>query len=398
MFVLIGVFCCGSAQAQGGGGELLGRVVKEGAKKDAVSLSGLNVSGQNGQLFLTTLKRNLELSGWFQIAGAGAGGGITVNGSAADTGGGVQSNCRVTWGGGQSFTWARASQGTAEVRRQAQELVDEMVRRIRNETGIATSRITFVNRMGSNHAELYVCDADGQGMMQITQDKVALVGPRWAPNKKDILYTSFTKGYPTVLRHTVGGARKTVANFKGLNTGGAVSPDGTRVALILSFEGNPELYVLDYATARVIRMTNTPHGVEASPCWSPDGRSIVYVSDTSRSPQLYLLDVASRQSKRLTYTGSENVNPDWSAKGEIAYATRRGGGYQIAVMDPAKGDASARILTGAPDRSEHPSWAPDSRHLVCSDGSTLYILDTLGDPAVRLINVAGSWISPDWSK
>ena len=394
---LLGAFCCGSAQAQGGGDEIGAKVIKAAAKKDVVSLSGLNASGQHGQLFVNTLRRNLELSGYFKIAEANAGGTIIVNGSAADTGGGVQSNCRVTWGGGQTFVWQRASLGQQEVRRQAQELADKMVKEIKNETGIAMSRITFVNRKGSNNAELYVCDADGGGMMQITQDKVGIVGPRWSPNKKDILYTSFIKGYPTVLLHTVGGGRSTVANFKGLNTGGAVSPDGKRVALILSFEGNAELYVMDYTMSRIMRMTNTPHGAEASPCWSPDGRSIVYVSDVSKTPQLYIVDVASRQSKRITYTGSENVNPSWGADGRIAYATRRGGGYQIAVM-PSTGDASSKIITNAPANCEHPSWAPNSRHIICASGSTLYILDTLGDPPVRLINAQGNWMSPDWSR
>ncbi|MCL1920662.1 MAG: DPP IV N-terminal domain-containing protein [Kiritimatiellaeota bacterium] len=388
---------CGYVQAQGAEAPTL-TVIKDSAKKDLVSLAGLSASGQDGQLFVETLRRNLELSGWFKVAPQGASGAVTVSGAAAGTGNGVQSNCRVAWQG-KSFAWARASLGKAEVRRQAQELADEMVRQIKGEKGIATSRITFVNRKGSNNAELYVCDADGQGMMQVTRDGVAIVGPRWAPNKKDILYTSFIKGYPTVQMHTVGGTRRTIASFKGLNTGGAVSPDGKRVALVLSFEGNPELYILDYATSRVSRMTNTPHGVEASPCWSPDGRSIVYVSDQSRSPQLYLLDVASRQSKRLTYKGSENVNPDWSETGKITYATRRGAGYQIAVMDARAGsDAASEVLANAPPNCEHPSWAPDSRHIVCSSGATLYMLDTLGDPAVRLINIAGNWISPDWSK
>jgi len=51
-----------------------------------------------------------------------------------------------------------------------------------------------------------------------------------------------------------------------------------------------------------------------------------------------------------------------------------------------------------PGSYEHPSWAADGRHVVCSNGGALYILDTLGDPAVRLLNVAGNWMSPDWSE
>ena len=50
---------------------------------------------------------------------------------------------------------------------------------------------------------------------------------------------------------------------------------------------------------------------------------------------------------------------------------------------------------------EDPSWAPDGRHIVCSQTSNfhsdLYILDTLGDPPLRLTTIQGEWYSPDWS-
>ncbi len=398
IFSLLAGFCvlagtCFEIQAQAAGAPPVISVVKKGAEKNTVSLAGLTAAGPNGQLFMRTLSRNLELSGWFKVAPSGA---VQVHGSVADAGAGVQSNCRVAWPG-KAFNWSKVSLGQAEVRGQARQLADEMVRLIAGETGIAQSRIVFVNRRGKNNADLYVCDADGQGIMQITHDNVAAVGPRWAPNGRDIYYTSFLHGYPAVFRMVAGTERKALAAFKGLNTGAAVSPDGGRVALILSYEGNPELYVMTLSTGQIARLTRTPHGSEASPCWSPDGRSIVYVSDISRTPQLYLVDVATKQSRRLTYKGGENVNPDWHKKGLIVYATRRGGQYQIATVDPRAGEGSCELIT-PPGDYEHPSWAPDGRHVICSSRSTLNILDTLGDPAVRLINIPGNWITPDWSE
>lgn len=369
-------------------------VVKKGAEKDTVSLASLKVAGPGGQLFVQTLKRDLEFSGWFQVAASG-GGAVTVSGAVTEMGGGVQSGCRVSWPG-RNFSWGKVSMGQAEIRRQAHQLADEMVRLIKGEKGIAQSHIVFVNRRGRNNADLYLCEACGQGVTQLTHDNVATVGPRWSPDGRNIYYTSFVQGYPTVVRLAVGGGRSTLASFCGLNTGAAVSPDGSSVTLILSYQGNPELYVLALGTGRLRRLTQTRNGVEASPCWSPDGRSIAYVSDITKTPQLYIVDVATKQSRRLTYRGSENVNPDWNAKGKIVYATKRGGGYQIAVVDPRAGEGSCELVSPAGDY-EHPSWAPDSRHIVCSSRSSLYILDTLGDPAVRLINIAGNWISPDWS-
>jgi len=393
--VLLAGFSGSGVQAQPAGQPPLISVVKKGAEKDTVSLANLKATGPNSQLFIRTLTRDLELSGWFKVAASSAGGAVNVSGTIVDAGGGIQSGCRVTWPG-KAFNWAKVSMGPAEVRRQAHQLSDEIVRLAAGEKGIAQTRIVFVNRRGRNNADLYMCDADGQGLMQITHDNVAAVGPRWAPNGRDIYYTSFIQGYPSVNRIAVGGGRSTLAAFKGLNTGAAISPDGSRAAIILSYQGNPELYVLSLSGGQLVRLTQTDHGAEASPCWSPDGRSIVYVSDITKTPQLYILDVASRQSRRLTYKGAENVNPDWSAKGKIVYATKRGGGYQVAVVDPRAGEGSCELLA-QPGDYEHPSWAPDSRHVICSSRSTLYILDTLGDPAVRLINIAGNWMSPDWS-
>ena len=369
-------------------------VVKQGTDKPTVTLAGLAAAGPNGRLFIQTLTRDLEVCGWFKLAQTGS---IQVRGQVGEAGSGIQSRCEVSWPG-KRFAWSRVSAGENEVRMQAHQLADEMVRLIAGQTGFAQSKIVFVNRRGKNNADLYQCDANGMALRQLTRDNVAAVGPRWAPNGRDIYYTSFLRNYPAIYRLTPStGSRKALAPFPGLNTGGAVSPDGSCLALILSYQGNAELYVLRLATGSLLRLTNSPQGSEASPCWSPDGRSIAYVSDVgTRKPQIYVVDVASRQSRRLTLSGEENVNPDWGKAGLIAYATKRGGAYQIATMDPRVGDRSSKLVPG-PGSCEHPSWAPDGRHIVCSSGSALYMLDTLGDPAIRLFNSPGNWMSPDWS-
>ena len=170
---------------------------------------------------------------------------------------------------------------------------------------------------------------------------------------------------------------------------------GRRAAIVLSYQGNPELYVLDLASGYLQRMTKTPRGSEASPAWSPDGASIAYVTDITGKPQIYLLNVATRRSVRLTYTGTENVNPDWNKTGQIVYASKRGGGFRIYTMT-ARGDGGSQSVD-SPYDAEHPSWAPDGRHVVCNARGALDILDTQGDAPVRLFNIPGNWMSPDWS-
>ena len=168
------------------------------------------------------------------------------------------------------------------------------------------------------------------------------------------------------------------------------------MAAILSFQGNPELYVLQ--GDRFTRLTNTPNASEGQPTWSPDGKKIAYVSNETRYPQIYVVDVATRAKRRLTSKGAQNVDPDWGKDGRIAYITRRGGAY-VAVMSPAEGDASAQLVTDAANW-QHPSWARDMRHVVADRDRALFVIDTVegGDKPRQVFAANGNWISPSWVK
>jgi len=366
-----------------------------GTGKESISLADLRASGDAGQIFAHTLKADLERSGWFTI---GSGRYETIRAAGAAQGGGdaLRTQVEVTWPKGR-FAWTESTRTRDEARWQAHRLSDEIVRRVLGKTGMAATRIAMIGK--HDGSDIYICDADGAGMVRLTQDRVNCLSPYWHPDGGNLFYTSFLRGYPCIYRvPAAGGTRVPLAQFAGLNTGGAVSPDGTWLALILSLPGNPELYLLNLNTRRLTRLTQSPRAAEASPCWSPDGQSIAYVSDASGSPQVYVMQADNKQPRRLTIRGSENVAPSWGPDGRIACSTRQNG-YQIALIDPSTG--RSEVITSGPDH-EDPSWAPDSRHIVCSrfDGpgrSSLWILDTLGDSPVRLFSNQGNWMSPDWS-
>ena len=164
-------------------------------------------------------------------------------------------------------------------------------------------------------------------------------------------------------------------------------------------DGNPELYIVELRSGRLTRLTKTRHAAEASPSWSPDGRLIVFVSDSSGSPQLYVASRSGGKHRRITFRGNENVSPDWGPGGKIVYSSRREGRYQICVVDPSSGETIQ--LTRDYVDHEDPSWAPDGRHIVYSRTvqyrSSLYILDTMGDPEIPLMSMRGDWYSPAWS-
>lgn len=375
-------------------------VVEKGAGsgKDQVSLSSLQTSGALGNTFAAVLKQDLERSGWFEVSVSKYGGGIEVSGRAAQQGGdSLSTQVRVRWNGG-AFDWGDTTSGTREARWQAHRLADEMSRRIKNRTGIAATRIALVGKEGRG-GRICICDSDGAGLQQFSAEQVSPLSPCFTPDGATIYYTSFIRGYACIFGvSTTGGRRAPLANFTGLNTGGAVSPDGKLVAAILSHPGNPELFVINTATRRATRLTRTPRAAEASPCWSPDGNRIAYVSDDGGRPHIYVMDSSSKQARRISSRGSDNVAPSWGPDGRIAYSSKQGA-YRIVVYDPATGETKTLSTDGAD--WEDPSWAPDGRHIVASrnDGRSysLWVLDTEGDPPVKLSLPAGDWRSPDWS-
>lgn len=366
--------------------------------KDAVSIADLRFSGEAGQLFFQVLKKDLESSGWFEVK-QDRSTNFTISGVASSQGQVLNTNIRVQWSGGV-FAWSESSQTTRDARWQAHRLSDKIVKTVKGVDGMASTRIVFVGKGQNRSGGLYLCDYDGANAGQLTNEKISPLSPCFDPRGQFIFYTSFDKGFPCVFRvPATGGVRSPYAQFTGLNTGGAVSPDGKYLAIILSHVGNPELFVLDIARRQVFRQTHTQNATEASPCWSPDGNRIAYVSDQSGTPQIYVVDSNTHVSKRISHRGSQNVAPSWGPDGRIAYCTKQSG-YQIAIYDPATG--TEEVLTDGPDH-EDPSWAPDGRHIICSrklgpSSYALCIVDTKDRSFEMLHLPQGNWHAPDWSR
>ena len=349
--------------------------------------------GVQNQAFAKCLRKNLEISGLFSVGGAGA---IKVSGAPGAIraeGAGKALNCPMPFSDDKSARMA------------ARQLSDAMVSAWSNgqQKGFALDRIIFLDCGKSRGAksarpsELCETYPDGFDIRKLTSDGRMTVFPRWQADGESILYISDRNGAPQIWQmNTKTLSRSVKFSFKGTPAGIAVSPDGSKIAAILSFQGNPELYVLQGGS--YTRLTTTPLASEGQPTWSPDGRQIAYVSDETRHPQIYVIDVATRQKRRLTSRGSMNFDPDWGADGRLAYITKRGGLAQIAVMNPKADDSTAKLIT-TPGSWEHPVWARDKRHVVAGRDKALFVVDTVdkangGEEPWQMFHAAGNWITP----
>jgi TolB protein len=372
------------------------------ARGNKTSINWNSFQGETSQasrVFTQTLKQDLLRSGWFSEAPEGRGE-VTLAGVCREVGGSLQIECRVTATvSKKTYLNEGYRAAVGESRRTAHLVADAILLAVKKKPGMASSRLVMIGTR-SGKKELYLADSDGQGLVQMTQDHSVSVAPKWGPNEQ-IVYTSYLEGYPDVyLINVLTGARERISNFAGLNTGADISPDGRDIVLVLSKDGNPELYVKNLRGGKPTQITSTRNAGEASPSWSPDGMRIVYVSDSSGRPQIYEITRSGGRGKRLTPRGTENVSPDWGSNGQVTYCTKSGGRYQIAILHPDTGEN--RIIS-VPDGADYedPSWAPDGRHVACTrtvnHRPQVYLLDTMGDPPIALTNYKGDWYSPSWS-
>ncbi len=287
-------------------------------------------------------------------------------------------------------------------RRQVHHFADDFVDAVPGHAkGIARTRIMFKGNTSPTTSEVFVADFDGHNQQQMTRDGSRVSAPCWVPHHLAAYYTSWKLNHADIFFQDFStGARRVFARYGGSNLSPAVSPDG-RVAMILSKDGWTDLYVTGPGGSGLLRLTKSPQD-ESSPCWSPDGQSICYASKDAEHRSLSIVSATGGAHRRLlTRLASNPTVPDWSPDGKyIAFTSQNGGNFRIRVV-PAEGGDAEDIAEG-----EDPSWAPNSRTLVCArrdrgrGNYVLCVLDVMTKQVkdVSRISGIGSQSEPSWAR
>jgi TolB protein len=310
-------------------------------------------------------------------------------------------------GGNNGNVWGRVldpakqirsnkSYGGASVRREAHLLADDVVKAAGG-IGIGTSRIAFKVKNGER-TEIWVADFDGNNAQPVTADNALVAAPCWVPHRAALCYTSYKLGNPDIFYHDLQtGERRAIAHYSGMNSSVAVSPDGNRVAMILSKGGSPNVYVSDIDGANLKRLTST-HTDDSSPCWSPDGEWVCYATKVSERRVLCKIPANGGQAQRIaTSEVSSPSEPDWSPDGQWIAFTRQAGGFDICVV-PAGGGRATVLVSG-----EDPCWSANSRTLIFvrdlgAGRHALSLLDVPTKQVKDVFRVSGSSSQPSWAR
>jgi TolB protein len=293
---------------------------------------------------------------------------------------------------------SRSYTGTT-LRRQAHAFADDIVQAITGKKGIAQTKIAFKVESAGGNGEIYAADFDGHNAQAITHDSTIVAAPAWVSGQLALYYTSYKLGNPDIFYHNLStGQRRVVASYSGLNTSAAVSPDGTKVAMILSKGGSPNVWVCDADGSHLKQLTTTPED-ESSPCWSPDGQWICFATKIHERRVLAKVPAAGGAMRQIPTPGAPNpTEPDWSPDGKWIAFTAQAGEFDICVM-PADGSAPPTVLVAGED----PSWSPNSRGLIFVRRTTSYryvlsLLDVFTKQAKDIQQISGNNSEPAWAR
>ena len=281
-------------------------------------------------------------------------------------------------------------------RQQIHAFADDIAKALTGLPGIAQTKMAFKAEKGPGRSEIYIADFDGFGAQAVTSDNNIVSDPEWR-GRDMLVYSSYKLGGPHIFsHHLTSGARNPVARHPGGNYGPAVSPDGSKVAMILSKGGSPDLYVANIDGSGLRQLTKTRES-ESSPCWSPDGKTICYGSRERGATLLFTISAGGGAPRHLSTSGAPTpTEPDWSPDGKWIAFTSQTRTFQICIVSSGGGEAI--VLA----EGEDPSWAPNSRAILFCRGrdhaKQLSLLDVPTKQVKTLGRILESNSQPSWAK
>lgn len=182
----------------------------------------------------------------------------------------------------------------------------------------------------------------------------------------------------------------------------SISPDGSMAVFTSNIDGNQDLWTVNLASGRQLRLLAWPESNEKQPHWSPNGSRIVFSSNRNSAARHHIWSVNAdgTDPRRLTTVDAVHEAPRYSPDGsQILYLSNATGKREIWIMNADGSNQRALALIGL--GISDPVWSPDGRQIAyvgCRRqlGCNIYRINADASGGTQV--TAGSYQdwAPDW--
>ncbi|MFC1981515.1 TolB family protein [Chloroflexota bacterium] len=269
------------------------------------------------------------------------------------------------------------------------------------------NKIAFVSTRDNNR-EIYIMNADGSNQTRLTNNSALDGHPAWIFLKKGIIFATDRDGNNELYVMGIDGSNQKRLFPKPYITD-EIMPSWSSNGRWIAFTsvtwptqkdpvGKMQLYRIDRATNKVIRLTNTSF-LEDHANWSPDSKQIVFTSSRSGDHDIYVMNNDGTNQTKLIGNPALDWDPAWSPDGtKIVFVSLRDGNPEIYVAN-ADGSDVTRLTSNEADDIE-PAWSPDGTKIVFAskrDGNLeIYVMNADGTNQTRLTNNKADDRQPAW--
>ena len=170
---------------------------------------------------------------------------------------------------------------------------------------------------------IWVMEADGGNPRNLTNHDAEDRSPDWSPDGKQIAFASDRNRDWEFENNVIGNWEVFVMNADGTNLINLTnhlatddspdwSPDGKRIAFISNRDENSEVYVMNADGTNPINLTNHP-AADSSPTWSPEGLRIAFSTNRDGDWEVYVMNADGTNPINLTNHPAWDSTPSWGS-------------------------------------------------------------------------------------
>ena len=201
--------------------------------------------------------------------------------------------------------------------------------------GGGRGQIAFASNRNGGIPQIWLMDASGTVIRQITNEPEGACQPDWSPDGARLVYVSPCRaksdtysGSSLYIINADGSGKLALPTSLGGNFEPAWSPDGKRIAFTSLRDGYNEIYMINLDTNQTIRLTKSAASIPGAiyarmPAWSPFGSQIAFVLKRLGTSQIWVTTDSDanlpKPYERLVKSGNtfSDFLPSWTPNGEF---------------------------------------------------------------------------------